>query len=312
MTTIAAASFNGAIDSWKYNPLVPSWVDPNTVELDRFFTRSEVARTCYSSLLELMVKDYAVVKDYHFVDPGAGAGVFFDMLEPDRRTGIDIAPGRIDFVQTDYLAWQPPTRQRYAVIGNPPFGYRAWLALAFVNHSAIFADYIGFILPMAFQSDGKGSPKHRVVGAELVHSQGLPADAFTTETGQSVKINALWQIWRRGVNNRRPERTCNNWLDLFTVDMREERKCGQRRLQEANWFLQRTFYNTPPSLVRDFSKVRYVCGYGIVIKKQEREVVEVLQNTDWNQYSNLAAHNCHHISMYHIRNALMDAGFVDG
>ena len=70
----------------------------------------------------------------------------------------------------------PP--DQYAVLGNPPFGYRAWLALAFINHSAIFADYIGFILPMAFQSDGKGSPKFRVKGAELILSTRLPSNAF--------------------------------------------------------------------------------------------------------------------------------------
>ena len=30
--------------------------------------------------------------------------------------------------------------------GNPPFGYRAWLALSFVNHAGLFSDYIGFII----------------------------------------------------------------------------------------------------------------------------------------------------------------------
>ena len=113
------------------------------------------------------------------------------------------------------------------------------------------------------------------------------------------------------VNNRAPVATCNQWVDLFTVDMRKERLCGQERLHEADWFLQRTFYNEPPSLVRDFSEVRYVCGYGIVIKKGKRKITQRLQKTDWRQYSNLAAHNCSHISMYHIRNALTVAGFVD-
>jgi len=47
------------------------------------------------------------------------------------------------------------------VIGNPPFGYRACLALAFVNHAARFADYIVMILPMGFQSNGKGNPKFK-------------------------------------------------------------------------------------------------------------------------------------------------------
>jgi len=57
--------------------------------------------------------------------------------------------------------------------------------------------------------------------------------------------------------------------------------------------------------------VKYVCGYGIVIKKDKNKIVEALQSTDWRLYSNLAAHNCRHISMYHIKRALTDLGFID-
>ena len=35
------------------------------------------------------------------------------------------------------------------------------------------------------------------------------------------------------------------------------------------------------------------------------------KNTDWKKYSNLAMHNCRHISMEHIRKALINAGFID-
>ena len=298
--------------AWIGNPLIPSWIAPHKVKLDRFFTRPAIARECHASLLDAMARDHANAAHYKFVEPAAGTGAFFDLLPPERAIGLDILTDRSDFQQCDYLGWKPPANgHSYVAVGNPPFGYRAWLALAFVNHSATFADYIGFILPMAFQSEGKGSPKHRVNGAELVQSMSLPPDAFLNETGQSVKINALWQVWRRGVNNRTPATTCDQWIDLFTVDMRKERLCGQDRLHDADWFLQRTFYGDPPSLVRDFSEVRYVCGYGIIIKKHKRDVTRLLQTTNWRRYSNLAAHNCNHISMYHIRNALTDAGFVD-
>ena len=297
---------------WRSNPIIPGWVKPETVDLDRFFTRPEVAEDCYRHLLEYMRKEHANDREYLFVDPSAGDGVFYDMLPASQRMGVELVPGRPEFHCGDYLEWQPPRKSEpIAVVGNPPFGYRAWLALAFVNHSAVFADYIGMILPMAFQSDGKGSPKFRVRGAELVDTMYLPQDAFVTDSGQPVQINALWQVWRRGVNNRKPVMTCDSWIDLFTVDMRKERLCGQERLSEANWFLQRTFYNEPPTLVTDFSQVKYVCGYGIVIHKDKRAITECLRSIDWREYSNLAAHNCRHISMYHIRRALIDNGFTD-
>ena len=297
---------------WRHHPLIPSWVDISDVGLDQFYTRPEVADECYRELMRTMADDAAPLDEYTYIDPSVGKGVFLERLPNERRIGIDVASSRTDIVREDFLSWNPKG-ERFAVVGNPPFGYRAWLALAFVNHAATFADYVGFILPMAFQSDGKGSPKHRVRGMRLLSTKMLPSDCFVNGDDKPVKINALWQVWQRGVNNHRAPASCDDWVDLFTVDMRKERLCGQERLPEADWFLQRTFYGeSGPRLVRDFSDVRYVCGYGIVMHKRKRDLVKALNAIDWRRYSNLAAHNCRHISMYHIRRALTDAGFVDG
>ena len=299
--------------SWQKSPLIPTWVNQEEVDLDCFYTPPDIAQECSESLHSIMQKDGVIPKDYHFIDPSAGTGIFYNLMPENRRTGIDILPTRTEFIGEDYLTWSPPNphHNQYVVLGNPPFGYRAWLALAFMNHSAIFADYIGFILPMAFQSDGKGSPKFRVKGAELISSTQLPSNAFVDMSGNTVKLNTLWQIWRRGINRPKTPKTCNNWIDLFTVDTRKERLCGQSRMADADYFLQRTFYGESPHLVRDFSQVRYACGYGIILKKEHAKIERLLDNTDWRSYSNLAVHNCRHISMYHIHQAIIDGGFID-
>ena len=185
------------------------------------------------------------------------------------------------------------------------------MALSFVNHAGLFSDYIGFIVPMAFQSNGKSNVKDRVKGFHLVHQSPLPHDSFIDIDGKTVKINALWQIWKKGNTIKKAGKTCNDYIDLFTVDLRKERKCGHKRMNEADFFLQRTFYTEPPKLVKRFDEVKYVCGYGIVLKKNRNEVLKVLQNANWKKYSNLAMHNCKHISMEHIRKALINAGFID-
>ena len=298
--------------SWQECSLIPSWVNQSEVELDCFYTHPEIAQECSESLYSTMRTDCVTTDDYHFIDPGAGTGTFYNLMPEGRRTGIDVLPSNLEFLDRDYLTWQPPDPyNQYAVVGNPPFGYRAWLALAFVNHSATFADYIGFILPMAFQSEGKGSPKHRVRGAELILSKALPPSAFIDMRGNTVKLNALWQIWRRGVNRMRPFQTCNDWIELFTVDTRKERLCGHNRMDDADYFLQRTFFKDPPHLVQDFSEVRYACGYGLILKKERDKIEDLLNSTNWHHYSNLAVHNCRHISMYHIRQAVIDGGFAD-
>lgn len=299
-------------NGWLQNPVIPDWVDIDNVDLDQFFTRNQIAQKCHQNLINFMQADGANQANYKFIEPSAGIGAFLDLLPKSRRIGIDILPSREDIIEQDFLSWSvKPNGHRYAVIGNPPFGYRAWLALAFMNHAARFSDYVGMILPMAFQSDGKGSPKHRVVGLKLEHSEILPPDSFTDAYGNSVKVNALWQIWKRGENVSQEAKSCNQWIDLFTVDQRKERLCGYKRMDEAEFFLQRTFYKEPPKPVRCFSKVKYVCGYGIVLKKNVAEISEFLHSVDWRKYSNLAAHNCRHISMYHIRRAMTDAGYID-
>lgn len=299
--------------AWTKCSLIPHWVNPETVGLDCYYTNPDIAQHCTDSLLQVMRQEFANIEKYWFVEPGAGTGVFYDLMPSERRIGIDILPQRNEFLAQDFLTWIPTSpAERYAVLGNPPFGYRAWLALAFLNHSARFADYMGLILPMGFQSDGKGSPKHRVRGAQLVHSEPLPPHSFVDGGGRPVKLNALWQVWKRGVNNVPPPKTCSNWIDLFTVDTRKQRLCGQERLDEADYFLQRTYFGEPPVLVTDFSEVKYACGYGIVLKNEAEAITRLLNETDWTQYSNLAMHNCRHISMYHIKQAVIDGGYVDG
>ena len=297
---------------WEKNNLIPSWVNTSKVDLDQFYTKDHIAKKCYKSLLNKIKKTNGKIVNYKFIDPSVGLGAFYNLLPKNKRIGIDILPSEKEIIKADFLSWQPNKNgHQYIFVGNPPFGYRAWLSLSFMNHAAKFAEYVGFILPMAFQSEGKGSPKHRVKGLKLIHSEFLPQDSFTDPFGGSVKINALWQIWKRGKNKIKKQKTCNNWIDIFTVDERKERLCGQKRIKEAKFFLQRTFYKEPPNLVKSFSEVRYVCGYGLVFKKDEKKIINILKKTDWKKYSNLAAHNCKHISMEHIRKAITDEGFVD-
>ena len=93
--------------SWQNNPVIPSWVDLETVDLDRFYTRPLVARKCYNALINIMNQDHANPSQYKFVDPSAGDGVFYDLLPSDRRIGIEIVPSRNDFECHDFLDWKP-------------------------------------------------------------------------------------------------------------------------------------------------------------------------------------------------------------
>lgn len=295
--------------AWKMTDRIPDWVRGRDVGLDQYNTLPGVAEYCWNSFQKTLKKDKVILNNYKIIEPSAGTGSFYNLLPKKNRIGIDIDKFNNEYIQKDFLTWQPNnTDQRPCVaIGNPPFGYRGWLALAFINKAAEFCDYVGFILPMSFQSDGKGSPKGRVKGMTLIHSEKLPEDLFVLPNGEKVQINTLWQIWKKGDAPALPDLSlADTFIDLFTVDLRKERLCGMNRIDNCNNFLQRTYFNDHPKLVKDFSDVRYGCGYGIIIKKDKRKVLNILKNIDWNKYSNLATHNCRHISMYHIKHALLD------
>lgn len=294
---------------WHNLDSIPSWVDVDDVGLDQFFTKPDIAKKCLESFQRFLRNRGVETRDYTYLEPAAGAGAFYNLL-PENKIGLDICPMQAGIQEEDFLSWQP-NATKFLAVGNPPFGYRGWLALTFMNKVAQIADYVGFILPMSFQSDGKGSPKRRVKGMRLVHSEVLEPNSFMSPDGKTVKINALWQIWEKGENTAELQETCNNWVDLFTVDMRKERLCGQEKIEHADFFLQRTFYSEPPQLVKSFDQVKYVCGYGLIIKRDKSNVVKTLSQVDWRKYSNLAAHNCRHISMYHIQKVLTEKGFVD-
>lgn len=307
-----ASAINFRNKKWKDNSYIPKWVNIEEVDLDHFCTRPEVAKKCWDIFLKYLKKEKVNLSKYIFIEPSAGLGAFFNLLPKKRRIGIDVVNSNPELIYQDFLSWQPKDKsKKYICVGNPPFGYRAWLALSFVNHAGLFSDYIGFIVPMAFQSNGRSNVKDRIKGFHLVHQSSLPENSFIDVNGKNVKINALWQIWKKGEGKKKKIKTCNDYIGLFTVDMRKERKCGHKRLHEADFFLQRTFYTEPPKLVKSFDEVKYVCGYGIVIKKKRRKVLKVLRNTDWGVYNNLASHNCKHISMEHIRKALIDKGLID-
>lgn len=295
--------------AWEKTDRIPDWVRGREIGLDQYNTLPNVAEYCWNSFQKFLKKEKVVLSNYKIIEPSAGTGSFYNLLPKSNRIGIDVEKYRSEYIQQDFLTWEPNnTDQRPCVaIGNPPFGYRGWLALAFLNRAAEFCDYVGFILPMSFQSDGKGSPKNRVNGMKLVHSEHLSGDMFVLPSGEQVQVNTLWQIWKKGEAEPLPDLSeADQYIDLFTVDYRKERLCGMEKIGNCSTFLQRTYFNKPPTLVNDFSKVKYVCGYGINIKKDKARIRNILKNIDWNKYSNLATHNCRHISMYHIKLALLD------
>ena len=290
---------------------------------DQYFTKHAVAEKCWNSLTATAGKYGIDLRAHHFVEPSAGEGCFIRHLPRRRRIALDIAPPAKAHPETekaDFLRWSPPENKagkRFAVVGNPPFGVRGAMALAFLNRAALFADIIGFILPMTFTSDGKGGALTRVAShLSLLHSEELPPNAFyEADNGADRDINTVWQVWGALANPlpRPSAPDCSEYVDIRTVCTAPNRRCGLRLMERYDFFLQGTFYeNSPPRVVQNFDEVKYGSGYGVIIRKNKRGVAAALKAADWGRHSSRATNHCRHIRMRHIRNALAAAGFAKG
>lgn len=259
--------------------------------VDQFYTKPQVAAECWAKFLTVCESLDIDTADYHFIEPAAGCGRFYDQMPAARRTGLDIQPdgGRRKLHQADFLTWQPPRARtkKYAVVGNPPFGLRGHLALLFINHAATFADVVAFILPQLFDSDGKGVPAKRVKGLKLAHSEKLPANSFQTPNGEEIPIHTVFQVWTK-INTERisipPRPTCADYIRVYSLSDGGTPASTRNRkmLYSCDVYLPSTCFSQMRPY-KNFEDLPHRRGYGVVIHKCKREIKRLLMHNDWNK-----------------------------
>ncbi len=295
--------------------LVPSWVIKGkySIEADAYYTDVRIAKMCYDYLIDTLGTVGIDINDYTFIEPSAGEGVFYDLL-PSNRIGMDISTTHPDIKILNFFDYEPNRKLKYIAIGNPPFGVRSWLALSFINRCAEFCSAVGFVLPMYFASNGKGSAKSRVKNMDLIVSKELPADIFTRPDGNMVSINTVFQIWiKKGIatpiSDIVPVNKIKEYVDIYTVCTAPARRCGLDKLHLYDCFLQSTYYRSP-TIVNTFEQVQYGSGYGIIIKREKPRIKQMLKRVDWDKHALRATNHCKHLGMYSIYSGLYSEGLL--
>lgn len=272
---------------------------------DQFFTPPELAKKCWDTFL----KEVTIhLRDYTFIEPSAGDGSFLSIL-PKGSIGLDVEPRAKGIKKQDYLTWKPPTsKKKYIVFGNPPFGLRGHLALQFIQHSLSFADYVCFILPQLFESDGKGSPRKRVKGYHLIYSEGLSA-MFHNPEKQRVKINGVFQIWSKHTSN-----------PIYNIQLHSEENVkiyslsdggtvsttrNKKMIGKCDIYLPSTcFGKENMKSYRQFEDLPGKKGYGIVFFTQKEKHIQRAEQIDWSAVSFLSTN-----SAYNLRTSIICAQF---
>jgi len=232
---------------------------------DQFYTCSETARYCVEQVLALpCCRDPDIV----FLEPSAGAGAFLELLPADSRLGLDIEPRHPEVLEQDFLAYELPdtlAHRPVVVVGNPPFGRNASLAVRFVNQAARIGDVIAFILPKTFQ---KTSTVRRLdPHLHLIAEYELPAFSFVFE-GKPWDVPCTFQVWERRDELRVDEEGVFTHDD-FTFVRRSEAQFAVRRVGRSAGIVIRDFAN--------YSRM----SHHFVRAHDPEAVIDVLNQVDW-------------------------------
>ena len=269
-------------------------------EKDQFYTPKNTAEYCYKKTLELLTKYGDNENDYVFIEPSAGNGNFLKVLPPNRRIGIDVEPRNDEIIKCDYLTWIPEVEnQKYITLGNPPFGLRGQLALKFINHSHQFADYVCFILPQLFESDGKGVPRKRVIGYNLLHSEKINS-VFYDPSKKEVKVECIFQVWSKyHVNPQYIIKTLDDSI-IKVYSLSDGGTPSSTRNKKM-------FYNCDaylPSTCFGKDNMRYYSsfdelpkrrGYGIVFQKDKEKNINKCKNLKWDNIAFLSTNSAYNL-----------------
>ena len=163
--------------------------------MDQYYTNSKLAKELYTEFIDLVPYKHRKL----LVEPSAGTGAFFRELEGE-KLGFDINPKypgifRKDFLRIDISDYT--FIKEISVLGNPPFGHAGNVAIKFFNHSAKFAQYIGFILPKTFK---KISIENRLnLSFFKIYERDCPKNSFIFE-GSPYDVPTIFQIWEKNQN----------------------------------------------------------------------------------------------------------------
>ena len=169
--------------------------------LDQYYTQPMVAKKCIEAMVSLTGSDMA------FMEPSAGTGAF---VAPLRKTGhdvtaIDLEPKGEGIIKGNFLTDDLfPSGRPLAVIGNPPFGWAANLAIKFFNRAAERADYIGFIVPRTFRKDSVQERLNPHFWNVL--DDDIETNAFLRQ-GKAYDVPCIFQVWERRDDHRPYEPT---------------------------------------------------------------------------------------------------------
>ena len=258
---------------------------------DQFFTSEKLAKKYVDICYDFFNENNIDISEYIFVEPSAGDGVFLNFL-PENTIAFDIEPKANRIIKQDFLDWQPDLSKKYIVIGNPPFGLRGQKALQFINKGFEFADFVCFILPPLFNSDGKGSPKKRIQ-QYLVFSEEISTNNFLYPDSSTVSINTIFQIWSKkdlGINLNENISPIGYKVYSLSDGGTPSTTRNKDKLKCCDFYLPSTVFGKDKVYLYDsFEELPQRRGYGIIV--EDESIKNIINNINWSEQAFLSTNN---------------------
>lgn len=275
-------------------------------EKDQFFTPADTSKYCYQKFIEIITGKGDDKNNYIFVEPSAGNGVFLKLLPILSRIGLDIEPKFDEILEQDFLDWQPSEDKKYIVIGNPPFGLRGQLALKFINHASEFADYVCFILPQLFESDGKGVPRKRVIGLNLIYSEKLDSK-FELPDGKIINVECIFQIWSKFHKDKKYDIIEENNTKIKIYSLSDGGTPSTTRNKKmfnlCDAYLPSTCFGKDNMKYYDsFEALPGRKGYGVVFNKDKEFNIKKFKSIEWHNVAFLSTNSAYNLRSSQITN----------
>jgi len=218
-------------------------------ELDKFYTNPKIIFKLIKNVDELIKSSGFGIK-VNWIEPSAGSGNFIDVLNKTYTNpsikAFDISPhGNSNIIKSNFLKLKPKYSKNNVIIGNPPFGKRANLAIDFVNKSFEWADIVAFILPKQFKRFL--TQKQINSKAKLISELKIQEDSFLVND-RAYNVNCIFQIW---VNSKRIE--FNHYPNKRII------KAPSTKHKDFKTFI----YNNTDFTKKYFDKKRYKWNYAI-------------------------------------------------
>jgi predicted RNA methylase len=163
--------------------------------IDKYYTKPSVVIEC----IKIIKKYINIANNDLIIEPSAGNGSFIENIKTLSKNYIffDLEPehnevSKQDFLEFDYKKVKE-NFDNIHIIGNPPFGRQASLAIKFIKKCCQFSNSISFILPKSFKKDSM--QKCFSKNFHLIYEIDLLENSFLVN-GVESDVPCVFQIWQ--------------------------------------------------------------------------------------------------------------------